>query len=87
MGLWPAGWTPGGSCLGLHLRAPECLKPGDRVRSMSGFADPAPTLPQEDKMAEEQVDMEYISLHGHIRNTPSDTEVHAEHQLRTDRNT
>ena len=26
--------------------------------------------------------VEYISLHGYIRNTPSDTEVHAEHQLR-----
>ena len=31
--------------------------------------------------------MEYISLHGYIRNVPSDTEVHAEHQLRTDRST
>ena len=38
-------------------------------------------------MAEEQVGVEYISLHRYIRNTPSDTEVHAEHQLRTDRNT
>ena len=27
-------------------------------------------------------DMKYISLHGYIRNTPSDTEVRAEHQLR-----
>ena len=26
--------------------------------------------------------MEYVSLHGYIRNTPSDTEVHAEYQLR-----
>jgi hypothetical protein len=25
--------------------------------------------------------MEYISLHGYIRNTPLDTEVYAEHQL------
>ena len=25
--------------------------------------------------------MEYIILHGYIRNTPSDTEVHVEHQL------
>ena len=31
--------------------------------------------------------MEYISLHRYIRNTPSDTEVHAEHQLRADRST
>ena len=31
--------------------------------------------------------MEYISLHGYIRNTLSDTEVHAEHQLRVDRGT
>ena len=31
--------------------------------------------------------MEYISLHGYIRNTSSDTEVHAEHQLRADRST
>ena len=38
-------------------------------------------------MAEEEVDMEYISLHGYIRNTPSDTEVPAEHQLRVDRST
>ena len=36
-------------------------------------------------MVEELVDVEYISLHGYIRNTPSDTEVHAEHQLRVDR--
>ena len=36
-------------------------------------------------MAEEYVDMEYISLHGYIRNTPSDREVHAEHQLRVNR--
>ena len=32
-------------------------------------------------------DMEYLSLHGYIRNTPSDTEVHAEYQLRADRST
>ena len=38
-------------------------------------------------MVEELVDVEYISLHGYIRNTPSDTEVHAEHQLRVDRRT
>ena len=38
-------------------------------------------------MVEEQVDVEYISLHGYIRNTPSDTEVHAEHQLTVDRHT
>ena len=31
--------------------------------------------------------MEYISLHRYNRNTPSDTEVHAEHQLRADRST
>ena len=41
----------------------------------------------ENKTAEESVDMEYIALHGYIRNTPSDTEVHAEHQLRADRST
>ena len=39
------------------------------------------------KMMEEEVDVEYLSLHGYIRNTPSDTEVHAEHQLRADRST
>ena len=38
-------------------------------------------------MVEEEVDMEHISLHGYIRNTSSDTEVHAEHQLRADRST
>ena len=38
-------------------------------------------------MAEGQVDVEYVSLHGYIRNTPADTEVHAEHQMRADRRT
>ena len=38
-------------------------------------------------MAEELVDVEFIPLHGYIRNTPSDTEVCAEHQLRADRST
>ena len=41
----------------------------------------------ENKMMEEYMDMEYISLRGYVRNTPSDTEVHAEHQLRVDRST
>ena len=41
----------------------------------------------ENKTAEESVDMEYIALHGYIRNTPSDTEVHAEHQLKADKST
>ena len=31
--------------------------------------------------------MEYSALHGYTRNTSSDTEVHAEHQLRADRST
>ena len=42
---------------------------------------------EENKMAEEWVDVEHISLHRYIRNTPSDTEVHAEHQLRADTST
>ena len=33
------------------------------------------------------MDVEYISLHRYIRNTPSDTELQAEHQLRADRRT
>ena len=33
------------------------------------------------------MDVEYISLYGYIRNTPSDTEMCAEHQLRVDRST
>ena len=36
----------------------------------------ARTLEWENKMAEEEVDVEYISLHGYIKNTPSDTGVH-----------
>ena len=32
----------------------------------------------ENKTVKEQVGVEYISLHGYIRNTPSDTEGHAE---------
>ena len=43
-------------------------------------------LEEENKMAEDPVDVEYISLHGYIRNT-SDTEVHAEYQLRVDKST
>ena len=31
------------------------------------------------------MDVEQVSLHGYIRNTPSDTEVLAGHQLRVDR--
>ena len=31
------------------------------------------------------MDVEYISLHEYVKNTPSDTEVHVEHQLRADR--
>ena len=42
---------------------------------------------RENKMAEEQLDVEYISLHGYIRNTPSYTEVHAEYHMRVDRST
>ena len=41
----------------------------------------------ENKMAEVYVDVEYISLHGYIKNTPSDTDVQAEHQLIEDRST
>jgi len=41
---------------------------------------------RENKIVEEEVDVEYISLHGYIRNTSSDTEVYAEYQLRVDRN-
>ena len=33
------------------------------------------------------MDVAYISLHRYIGNTPSDTEMHAEHQLRADRST
>ena len=40
---------------------------------------------RENKMVEKHV--EHISLHRHIKNTPSDTEVHAEHQLRAARST
>ena len=32
------------------------------------------------------MDVEYISLQRYFRNTPSDTEVHAEHQLRVAKN-
>ena len=38
-------------------------------------------------IVKEEVDVEYMSLHGYIRNTPSDTEVHEEHQLIEDRST
>ena len=38
-------------------------------------------------MAEESMDVEYISLLGYVRNTTSDSEVNTEHQLRTDGST
>ena len=38
-------------------------------------------------MAEEQMDVDYITLYGYIKNTPSETEVLAEHQLRAGRST
>ena len=38
-------------------------------------------------MAEESVDMGYISLQGYIRNTPSEIEVNAEHQITGDEST
>ena len=42
---------------------------------------------RENKTVEEQADEQYLSLHGYIRDTPSDTEVHAEQQLGADRRT
>ena len=39
---------------------------------------------RENKMSEQKVDMDYIFLHGYIRNIFSDTQVCA-HQLRVDR--
>ena len=46
-----------------------------------------PLFQRLNKMAEESMDVEYISVLGYIRNTTSDTEVNTEHQLRTDRST
>ena len=40
---------------------------------------------EENRMAEEEVDVEYISLQGYIGNTPSDTELRAKHQLSVDK--
>ena len=51
------------------------------------FSNTTVLFERENKMVEESVDMECISLRGYIRNTPSDTEAHAEHQLRVDRRT
>ena len=42
---------------------------------------------KENKRAEEFMEVEYVFLHGYIRNTTSDTEVHAEHQLKAKRST
>ena len=42
---------------------------------------------QEKMMVEEQVDVEYISLHRYMRNVLPDTEDLAEHQLRPGRST
>ena len=45
------------------------------------------TSVSENKMAEELVAVEYISSAWIHQDTPSDTEVYAEHQLRADRRT
>ena len=37
------------------------------------------------KMVEEWVDMEFISLHGYIRNTSIDAAILTEHQMKTSR--
>ena len=42
---------------------------------------------KKNKMVEDWVDTEYISLPRYIRNTPSDTEAPAEYQLRMERST
>lgn len=42
---------------------------------------------EENKVVEEQVDLEYILPRGSIRSSPSETDVHAEHQLGADRST
>ena len=39
------------------------------------------------KIVEEYVDVEYISLHGYVRNIPSNTEVPGKHQLKMNRST
>ncbi|CAM9716420.1 unnamed protein product [Rangifer tarandus platyrhynchus] len=39
----------------------------------------------ENKTAEEEVDVQYITLHGYVRNTSSNAHVHTQHQLRADR--
>ena len=61
------------------MNADKCL-----IRDQISFLKKC-LMDKKNKMAEEQVYMEYISLHRYIRNTPSDTEVHAEHQLRVDK--
>ena len=38
-------------------------------------------------MVEKYADVKYISLHGYMRNIPSDTEVPGEHHLRGNRST
>ena len=40
----------------------------------------------ENMIVQEYVDVEYISLHRYIRNTPSNTEVQAEQHLKADGN-
>ena len=73
----------------IHLKITGLVRRFSRRRNcpQAGYIVIKSLVERENKMAEEQVDVEYISLHGYIRNTPSDTEVHLEHQLRVDRST
>ena len=71
----------------IHFKITELARRFSRRRNcpQAGYIVIKSLVERENKMAEEQVDVEYISLHGYIRNAASDTEVHAEQWLRADR--
>ena len=92
---WPKDWSfsfsigPSNECSGpisFRINLFDLLAVQETLKSLLQHPSWKASI-WENKMVEDSVDMEYISLHGYIRDTPSDTEVHAELQLRVDRNT
>ena len=76
--------TWSGRCASYEQQVMELLKVSKDKRALKFIKK---RVGGENKMAEEEMDTQYISLHGYMRNTPSDTQAHTEHQLSADRRT
>lgn len=57
------------------------------VQTLDSNSKPQECIKNSGQEKNKSGDVEYVSLHRCIRNTPSETGVHAEHQLRVERRT